>query len=304
MTSPDRSAINYGPGKATFSTLDLFSEGDMTADIKEEFFEVKTSAFGTISNRRKNLQVDVSLTPKMLDAATIAGVLLPYAAVQIGASIYGASDSPLVIIPRTGATGITVANAQITKLPSLKLTADASVMGAMTFTGIIANASDPSALTSWYAISDTHAALTGFDKTKVPGGLYQATYGTITTPFFAEDGFAIDFALQLKDQMVEGLTYDKTLESLTATCKCAPVGPALSALTALMSSSTPHGGEPPAADLVITGPINFTLKNCQIRQAQGRYGSSVKRVGEIEFVTQRTATNGLLDALWTVSDPA
>jgi hypothetical protein len=176
------------------------------------------------------------------------------------------------------------------------------VLGSATWTGIVANAGDTDDPASWWSDAANAAALSGFDKTKVPGGLYTATWGTIiSSAFFAEDGFTVSFNLGTKKQMIEGLVYDITLESLTATCKCVPVGPALSAIVAALGDAD-HGVEPPVADLVITGPLGtFTLKNCQARMASGQYGSSVKRVGEIEFVTQRSVTSGLLDALWTLA---
>jgi hypothetical protein len=297
----DRTTINIGPGIITWDSATIHVEDDIQLTLSPSLFEVITAGHGIVDRRREDLQIEVTGTPTMWNDIA---KLLPYASLEVGASLYGATDKPLVITPRTG-NGWTLTNAAITGLPTLSLTANRTPLGQITWTGLLANDGDPADIADYIATS-TNGALTGFDLTKVPSGLYTAAWGSVLTSFHSEDGFEISFDLQTEDVTIPGLgTIDKRLTSLTASCRVVPVGPDQQDILDVHGLTTPIGGASPKNDLVITGgrtgmPI-VTLDNCIAQSSQGRTGRTAKRIGEMEFVSVRNATTGVIDPLWVIS---
>lgn len=296
----DRTAITIGPGEVSWDGVTLKSEGDIMLTMNNDLFDVTTSGFGRLDRRRQDLQIEVTLTPKEWDDL---GKLFPYATLQIGQSIYGATDKPLTIKTRNG-RGWVVANAAITSLPDITLSANQAILGQVTFTGIIANNSDPADIESYLVSEDDPGALTAVDLGKIPNGLYTASWGSVLQNFHSEAGFNLSFDLGTEDVEVDGAgTVDKVLTNMEATATVVPVGPTAQQIVDILGDEIAIGQAPPKHDLVITGgragmPV-VTLKNTLAQQSQGRTGSSVKRIGEVQFVSVRTVASGLLEALWT-----
>jgi hypothetical protein len=300
----DRTTINIGPGALTYDSASIHVEDEIRMNISPKLFDVATAGHGVVDHRREDLQIEVSFTPKMWTDLT---KLFPYAQTEIGASIYGATDKPLVIKPRTG-SGWTLANAAITKMPNIMLSGGKAILGEMTMTGLLANNGDPADIADYLATS-SGGALTGFDLTKIPNGHYTAAWGAVLSAFHAEEGFDISFDLSLEDVKVDGLgVVDKIMNGLAATCKVTPVGPDVQDILDVHGLTTAIGQSGPKNDLVITGqrsglPI-VTLDNCIAQMSSGRTGRTVKRIGEMEFKTVRSATTGVIDALWTFAAAA
>lgn len=299
----DRTTIYHGPGIAGWDSETIHFNDDLTVKLSPDLFEVMTQGFGRVDKRRRDMRVEISGTPTMWPATPAK--LLPYGSLGIGASIFGATDKPFVITPQNGGddSGWTIANAAITSLPSITLAGDKPIFsGPATWTGILANNGDPSDLDDYIATSDA-GALTGFDLTKTPTGLYTAAWGSVFTGIYSEEGFTIKPSLSTEDVVVNGLgTIDMIVKSLDATLSVTPIG--MSAADILAALGDVNIGVAQAKnDFVITGgrtgmPI-VTLKNTTFNFTGGRTGASAKRIGEIEIETIRTQTTGVIDALWT-----
>lgn len=301
--SLDRATILKSPGKLVHDTATIFSEGDITTEILTEHFPVETSAFGAADQRVKDRTIKIALTPKQWsDLAK----LFPYATTQIGDTIFGATDKAAVITPRNGAP-LTIANAMPTKLPSILLSGTKPILGAMEFTGLVANSSDPATVASFLAFGtpESAVALTTFDPTAIPNGLYSAVWNNISD-IRSETGFAIDFALGLEPETPDGEpTINFRVTSLEATCKFTPVSMTEANFLTLLSLGKGIGATPTKSNLVITGgaagmPI-VTIANCYVESANVGHGRSIARTGEVTMKSIRTITAGALTALWTFS---
>ncbi|MFA6962446.1 MAG: hypothetical protein WC205_16950 [Opitutaceae bacterium] len=302
----DRSTIPTGPGKVLFDSAHIFSQDGINATISKETFEVLVDAYGVVDQRLKDISVQVTLTPKMWKDLA---VILPYAAMNVGTSIFGAVDKPLVITPNNGQP-LTIAAAAVTKLPSITLSTNKPILGSMEFSGMLANATEWAAAASRVSlgVAASDVALTGFDLTKVPNYAYSAAIGTLA--FETEDGFQIDFSLSLDDQPTDSQgNIDKTLGTLTATCRCVPIGitqdEILTAL-AIQGTGVRRGASIGGADLVITGseigaPV-VTLHGASLSQGGSIFQRGKKRAGEITFVTRRTVTTGVLGPLFEIGE--
>lgn len=298
----DRATILSSPGKLVHDSATLFSEGDIVADILTEFFGIETSAFGVVDQRVKDRMVKVAITPKGWADLT---KLFPYATTMPGDRIFGATDKPLVITPRNGAP-LTIANAMVTKLPTIVLSGTKSILGPMEYTGLVANNSDPATVANFVAFGTpaTGAALTGssFTASTVPNGLYSASWNSTTIR--SKTGFTIDIALNLRPDDNDGEpTTNYIVDSIEATVRFTPISITEANYLTLLSLAKGIGASPTQSDMVITGattgmPI-VTIKNCFIESGKTAYGKEAARTGEVVMKSIRQISSNVLGALWT-----
>lgn len=299
-----RSTLFHGPGHLLLGTTAILAADDIKVVLKPEYDDVGANGYGVIDRRRKNLKVEVTCTPLEWNNLSL---LLPYAATQIGASVFGGgtdTDVPLSIVPRNGAaSGLALTNVAVTKMPGIRFAATKGPLGSMTFTGIIAGTelADPTADASYYATAAV-GTLPAPDLTKLRTGVYHAVWGAALPKFFSEDGFEVEADLQLQEVMVDGYgTIDMTLSGLTAGVKVTPVGVSMAQLLTAVSGGL--GKSPAKADLLIKDSSDatvFTLHNCQCLSGEASYGNNAKRVSALEFKAVRSASGGALSQLWTI----
>jgi hypothetical protein len=120
----------------------------------------------------------------------------------------------------------------------------------------------------------------------------------------------VSFDLQLEDVKVDSQgVVDKIITSLTATCTFIPVGITeadILAALAIQGAGVRRGASIGGADFTITGsevgaPI-FTLHSASVSKGGWAFARNKKRIGEIQLVTRRTMTTGVLDPLWTTGE--
>jgi len=296
----DRTLILKGPCKVVHNAATIFSEDDVVVNFLTESFDVATSAFGSLGRRVQSRRIEVQFTPKMWSDLT---KLYPYAAALIGSTIFGATDLPMVITPSNGAP-LTLANVALTAMPGITFAHGKPLLRPLTFTGLCANSADPATQASWFAFGTpaTGVALTGFDLTKVYNSRYSLAHNSVT--YRSEEGFALDFALGLAPDVVDGegiVNYRVT--ALDASLKFKPTDKTEALFAALLGWNKAPGDAQFSGSTVITGettgaPI-VTLANMQVvGNGSANYGAAMNRTGEIELASVRTLTGGALNALW------
>lgn len=298
--SIDRTTIIKGPAKITFDSGTFFSEDDIRVDFITDYFDVQTSAFGSLGSRVSQRRIEVTFTPKMWDTLT---KLFPYATAQIGDVVFGGTDKPLVITPSNGAP-LTLANAAVTQLPGITLSHGKPILRAMKFTALCANNSDASVAANWFSWGTpaSAVALTGFDLTKVPNTRYSLARNSVT--YQSEDGFMIDFSLGLAPDVVDGEgTVNFRITSLQASLKFTPTGKTEANYATLLGwDGIAPGKDPAAYNSVITGAASgpvVTIANTMVVGGGANYGPDKNRAGEVELTSVRTVSSGALTALWT-----
>lgn len=298
----DRTTLFQGPGHIVFNGKAILAADDIKVSIGNDTEDIVTNGYGLIGRRRKGRSIKVTCTPLHWDNLP---TLLPYASLQIGESVYGATDKVLQIIPRNGAaSGIKLLNAAVTKMPSVFYSAMKKPLGSMEFTALIANNADPALDASYYA-TEPVGALPSPDLAKIRNGIYTASWGDALVDFGAADGFELDTDLRLSPVEVDGHgVVDMYLAGLTASVKLTPVGLAWADILAALGG--PIGADLVKRDLVIsTGPaaspaVVATIPDCQLITGEGEWGNDKRRVGALEFRAVRTAANGALSDLWTL----
>jgi hypothetical protein len=297
----NRTLLLSGPGFIGYAGASIHSEANITATLIEEWSDSVSSGFGRTGRKLLDRRVEVTAQPTMWSNLA---VLFPYAALQIGDALFGAVDVPLVITPRNGRP-LTVLNTAITTLPNLKASAaDSLFKSPITWTGLCANNTDPGLLSNYFtqgAVA-SNVALTGFDRTKVFKGRYNALRNEVTLK--SDAGFDIDFAMQADAYRPSGEpTAQYYLRSLEAMVQCHPVALAESDYLALLNDNVDIGGEPACHDIVVAGPAvgwpSITIANTHVEPGSYVYGAG-QRNGPLTFQSIRLPEENMLGDLWSI----
>lgn len=297
-----------GPAIVTFDGQTFSTKGDITVKNSRETFDVNSSRHGLIDKRLKSYAIEISFQPVgEVEALT---KYFPYTVADIGASIFSATDKPLVIQTLAG-QAFTFARAAMIKMPALKLSATDTMFGDMTFLCILKSATDFITAGSLLGVAPVAFADTTFDETKITTPGYTAAYGL--TPYSAMeslDGFSVEIGMDIIRDYVDRFgIVGARLKSLSATAKFTPIGlteAQWATLVNLDGATVVIPGQSVAkagTDLVITGgttplAISITLHKAGIVTDGLNFGEK-PRLGELDFVTKRTWTTGVANPLWT-----
>ncbi len=305
--SIDRTTTIEGPARLTYDGETFWSKGDITVTPAVERFSIETSRFGTVDERLSDKSLIISFEPSGRFDAGLAAVLWRYAAVEVGTSIYGATDKPLVINTLAGKQH-TIHNAALTSMPDINLSVAQTIQGDVEFTGILANNTDPTNAAAYYTIASvTYPGDTGFDVSDIITNPYATAWGS-TAPFddfHTEEGWSVSFDLSLRNKGVDGLgTIDMTLQELKVTATSIPIGPTVDDIlgkqgingTALGSSIQANSD-----DLIISGTgVHIEVRNAAIVESEFGHGTDRYTLGATQWMATRTLTLGVPDPLFYV----
>jgi hypothetical protein len=289
----------------------LFTRDDLVPRMAPVWNPVPTSMFGQVDKMLKDRVYKVAL--RLWGAwENLATIFPSYAmAPQAGTSIFGTTDSPLVILARNG-DQITYANAQITKLAALYLGVDSELFAAdVEFTAILKNSANPEDAGAYYTLlSGQTYADSAFAKTNYKRVRFSAAWGALTgfTSFSAQKGFQVAFDLDAVPVPCDGLgTVDYTVGNniMQGTVKGIPIGPTLAQIEAQTSSQNDALGtllSNQAADLTLTGSgMSIVAKGAAIIENGYAFGIEPLRFGEITWGTTLGFTAGVPNIVGSVS---
>lgn len=305
----DRATIITGPCQLTYGGQTFWSKGDVVLKPVHARTDIATSSHGRISSRWASKTYEVTFEPSGRFTSGIAAVLWPYATTPIGSGLFGASDSPLVILGRSG-DQVTLHAAALTKMPSLRLGTTLTVQGSCTFTAVLKNNVEPTAANAYYTVATGSYSDTGFDPATILTPNVASAYGAVTgfASFATQAGWEIDFGLNLSPQVVDGLgTVEMTVTDVSVSAKCIPVGPTVANVMAAMGDGLAMGSavEAIAADLALTATgIAVTIPDAFIAEADLGWGTTRKRIGQTTWQGIRSLTTGTVNPLWTIGTGA
>lgn len=299
--SIDRAVLKIGPAKLAHDGATHFFPDGLTLTVSRTFVDIGVDAFGDdMLKAHTDTTIEVSGTPKSW--ANMAK-LNPFGAMAPGTLLCGATDKPLVITPVNGKP-LTLAAACVKTPPNLVFSASKPMLGACTWAGVLANNVEWAAVGARYAwgTSASGVALTGLTPADMAFCPWVLELGG--TVIEHEDGVAVDFSVAVTEQRTDSLgIVDWSFDGVSATAKYVPVVEEAAALDALaiQGAGAVRGKSAAAALLELTGSGTryFSLAGCVQRATAGRYSRSLKRVGEVELVSTRSQTSGVLDALYT-----
>lgn len=318
MSNPILPNIIIGPAIVTWNGKSYYSKAGITAEFKRDTFTIETDFDGTIDERMKTQMTEVSFQPD--GQISNLSKYFPYAATDIGKSIFGATVLPLVIQTKFGGAGntgqtITYPRAALSKLPQLRLRPTDTLFGDMTFTCLGVPSVQPNTANVWQAIADAAFADATFDETAIITDTYSAAYGgSPYNTMGSMAGFEVNITAGTETITADDFgIVDMVLKSLTATAKFAPSNlteAQVYALLANQGSGYVFPGQSLAksnTDLVISGSGNathtltVTIKNAGPKQGGFLYSTSKHRFEAVEFTSKRVWTSGAAGALWTMA---
>ena len=286
-----RADIISGPCIITYDGVTFWSRGDVTVNYVSKRFAVETSAFGKLEDRQNDFRVVATFEPAGIVNSSVLAKLWPYASTAVGASIYPATDKAMVIHGVDGRK-LSVANAAVTQMPSVRFGTANTQVGTVQFTGLIADGQQPGDVSNYLAwTSEAFPGHTGFDATKIMVAAPQLTWNG--EEFSAEAGVEVTFGMRLTEHAVDGQgTVDMKLAGLECTARMIPVGWEPSA-SAGVAPAAPFGSSPFVSDLVIApsvaGAIEVQLKSAALMEVQNRWGAP-KNIGQTTFAATRGFT--------------
>lgn len=301
--SIDRATIKIGPASFAHDGATRFFPDGLTLVVNKTFVDVEVDAFGVMLKAHVDTTVEISGTPK---AWSTPAKLNPYASMAMGTLINGDTDKPGVILPVNGKP-LTIPACAVKTPPNLMLSASKPMFGSCTWAGVLPNNTAWSAVGARYAYGAdaSGVALTGLVKADMALCPWAGTLGG--TAFEHEDGISVDFNVQLDEQRTDSLgIVDYSFGGIEAVVRYVPVGideaAHLDAL-GIQGGTLKRGDSAAALQLVVTGSgtRSVTVNGLVQRSAGGRYHRSQKRVGEIELVSTRDITAGVLNPLFVLA---
>ena len=293
-----RQSIIRGPGTVTFGRVKLFDASGITAEIDSATSEIPSSIAGKLDTIKTDQIGRIALTPVGNLSEDLISVLYPswLQTPEIGRSLFGSSDSSLVVASRAG-TKVTFHAAALTKFPGLVLSPVKTAFGSAEFTALLANGKLPTDSASFYTVASATYADGEPPRTGLSGFHYTGTFGSLTISDTA-DGWTVDIDVQLDPVRTDSQgTIDYTLGGVNVTAKCTPLGltesQILSALPVLSGRGSSLASD---NDLVIaaTDGLSVTLKKAALVTGPLQWGTTTLRAGEIGFTANIDPTDGSL----------
>lgn len=310
MPGIDRTTVYRGSGQAIYAGQTFWSKDAIEIKLVQQRFPIPTASFGDVTERFKNRKYEITFTPSGAFTNEQAAILWALAGINVGNSILGASDVPLVVHGRDGVKH-TFHNAIVTKPPQILYGVDKTLMGPVTFTAILAKSTDPTNAAAYMTTaSAAYPGDAGFviadHFTKAPS----AAWG-VSSPWAAiltESGWTIDVNAEVKEESADGLgTYDLVLSGIKVSAKAAIIGPTVAQVVTKLKSDQAFGTDLTGDDLVISagaGAPLVTISNAALVDSAARWANNVNRIGETEWIATRSFTAGTPDPLITIVDGA
>jgi len=302
-----RQSIIRGPGTVAFGGVKLFDANGITAEVNSSTQEVPSSIAGKLDTIKTDQIGKVTLTPVGNLSENLLAVLFPswLKSPEIGRSVFGSTDSPLVVQSRAG-TKVTFLAAALTKCPDLLLSPVKTAFGQAEFSALLANGKLPTDANSLYAVASAEYADGEPPRTGLTGFHYSATFGSLSIPDTV-DGWTVGIELSLNPVATDSQgTIDYTLGGVNVTARCTPLGLSESQILAALPVLNGRGSSLASAnDLVIeaTGGLAVTLKKAAIVTGPLNWGTTTLRAGELGFTANIDPTDGSLFSV-EYEDPA
>lgn len=292
----DRNLILKGPAVVIRGGHTYFTQGEITVKANKETYSIPSSILGSAGKRIASKSFTVSFVPQgMLD--TVAAYV-PWNITDIGASIFGATDTTLIIHTLSGRKLTFMASGNL-GVRVIHCGTDATALGEISFLCLGKLDTADSTAESRVKVEEAVFAATGLDRAKIKTPGYQATL-TIgaATPVVMQglEGFDINLEPSFDPDIVNayGLV-GQTFDGIAASALFKPCNLTESAvldLLRLQGTGCDEIGDDlgPADATLVIAPINAqakgvtaTLYGVGAQEAEFKFGLKQKRVQGVRF---------------------
>ena len=295
----DRNQIIKGPAVVIRGTHTYFTREDITLKANKETYSIPSNILGSAGKRVTSKSFTVSFVPQgMLD---VVEAYFPWTLANLGASIFGANDTTLVIHTLSGRK-LTFAASGNLGVRTIHCGTDATALGEISFLCLGALNTADSTSSSRFTVEEAAFAATGYDRNKIRTPGYQATLvvgvgeTAVTTVMQGLEGFDINLEPSFDSDIVNayGLV-GQTHSGIAASALFKPCNMTEAAVLGLLNLQG-TGCQEIGDDL---GPANATLTIAPINpnakgvtgilygvgagEAEFKFGLKQKRVQGVKF---------------------
>lgn len=299
----NRTQILRESGLIQYGGATFYGKDAISIVQKDETFDINTASFGKVEDRVQDRSFEISLRP--VGEWESLGVLFPYFSTLIGADIYGSSDVPLTVWTQSGHKYV-FGNSAITKVPDVMPKVGDTILGDMTFTGLIGKDKEPGEDDAYYTLTTgaTYPGDASFSKAAILTRHPQLAWGSSAPwdAFSTVDGVKITHELGLAPVKINGLgTVGMRLQNLGLTAQFQPAGAfEMSDILTATGGNAALGASPTTNHLNISySGFYFRLYAAALRQAQFKFGTGEadNLIQGLEARATRTFATGAAVAL-------
>lgn len=308
-----RANLVVGPAKIVRGTGIVFTKENFAVRLDKATTPIVVDAYGKVDEREEDIVARCSFTPEgRWDSAT-RSFLWPYLNPSIGSDIFGTSDTATAIHDSNSHLHTIIASA-VTKMPNIRLAANATMVGEVEIAGVRSNNTGWATSSTVYTAATSGGTLTdtGFANSLIKVQNYSAAWGSLTgfTTIQTEDGWNIEFDVGLqwiKTDEIGSVT--AKLVSVGVMARCVPLNISQTNIDTQLRIQATGGARgrsyaADGADLVITGADTttvVTIKGAALKTAGYRFGARTLRDGEMAWVATRGFSAGVAQALVTLA---
>lgn len=292
----DRNLVLKGPAVVIRGGHTYFTKGEITVKVNKETYSIESNILGSAGKRVTSKSCTVSFVPQgMLD--TVAAYF-PWGQGDLGASIFGATDTTLVIHTLSGRK-LTFAASGNLGVRTIHCGTDATALGEISFLCLGKLDTADSTADSRIKVEEATFASTGLDRAKIRTPGYQASLAIgAATPVVMQglEGFDINIEPSFDPDSVNayGLV-GQTLSGIAANATFKPCNMTESGVLSLLniqgSGCQEIGDDLGPADATLTiAPISNTAKGVTAilygvgaEEAEFKFGLKQKRVQGVKF---------------------
>ena len=300
-----------GPAIVRFKGVSYYFKAGLKGAVKRTLARISVDAFGEIAEVARDCVVEFSGTPAgAIRAADLAGQM-PYLPCEIGQSIFGRRDSPLVIQTLNDGAAITWRRGAISRYAPMLLSAARGTIyrGDMTFSCLMASDFNPGAPGEWKCIGQSAYDDASFDPATVRPAEYVAAWGG-APPYncmIAQDGFLLTPRIATENISVDNYgIIDMALKCVSGSVSFKPANlteAQLDALIGLQGGAALIPGKvigDGGNDLIIASNLLVaTLKRAGAVEYGLMYATGALRAGEVAFGAATTFSGGTPQPIFT-----
>lgn len=304
----DRANLKQAPGTVAYNGVTYYTRDPVIQSLDHETFEYMTEMFGPQDEATLDAMFRITFTPVSNPAYWAS--LWPYGATAQGASLFTATDKPIVVHGIDGSVKTYQAGAIIGP-PEVTLAAGVEMFGSVTMLGIVKNNTARSAADSLVAETTSAFADTSFDPADLVKESWAAAWGASPFDSFrTQDGWRLTPTLNsFPVPTDEAGVIDHRFGGFKVMARCIPL---VNSETADMTRLVVQGTGAArgrrigagASDLILTGAeagLTFTLNLAALKTTIKRHGVQVLRQGEMAWVNTREFAAGVASPVFTIA---
>jgi hypothetical protein len=270
----------------------IYSESPIEVNLVTKHNDISVDGLGRVRKAATDRYLEITCKPNEFEG--YAALMTPYAAMDAGTSIFGATDTALIFYGRDGKSR-TFHSAAVTGF-GIVGKAGSTLLNTLTFTALLANNKSPGDAGAYFTEATlTYPGDTNYSRSAAITPALSCVWGAAPfDAFHVQDGLDIAFALALEPDVVDGLgTVDMKFQDCIVNASGIPVGMTATELYTAADMNTVMGAAATENDLILSGTgFHFTAYGAMLTDPKVAFSASKRVPGQVVWTTNRSQTAG------------